>query len=71
MTDEKRYVEVDISSVEEVFERMSKAKYCIDECPVPVKNAFLGCTCRPVKYMKECPRLKAYLKKKKKRSNVY
>ena len=65
MSDEKRYINVNISSAEEVFERISKAKYCIDRCPVPVKNAFLGCTCRPVKHMKECSRLKQYLKKEK------
>ena len=64
MADEKRYVNVDISSAEEVFERICKARYCFHECPVPVKNAFLGCTCRPVKHMKECSRLKEYLKKK-------
>ena len=65
MADEKRYIKVDMRSAEEVFERMSKAKYCFAECPVPVKNAFLGCTCRPVKHMKECSRLKEYLKKEK------
>lgn len=65
MADEKRYIKVDMRSVEEVFERMGKAKYCFDECPVPVKNAFLGCSGRPVKYMKECSRLKEYLKKEK------
>lgn len=65
MTDEKGYTKVDISSAEEVFERINKAKYCFSECPVPVKNAFLGCNCRPVKHMKECSRLKAYLKKEK------
>ena len=65
MTDEKRYIEVDMSSTEEVSERIYKAKYCFNECPVPVKNAFLGCTCRPLKHMKECSRLKAYLKKEK------
>lgn len=58
MADERRYIRVDMSSVEEVFERICKAKYCTNECPVPIKNAFLGCDCRPVKYMEECPRLK-------------
>lgn len=65
MTDEKRYVEIDMSSVEEISQRICKARYCFNECPVPVKNAFLGCTCRPVKHMKECSRLKEYLKKEK------
>lgn len=63
MTDEKRYVKVDASSAEELFERIRKAKFCYDKCPVPVKNAFLGCSCRPVEHMKECSRLKEYLKK--------
>ena len=65
MPDEKRYVEVDMSSVGEISQRICKARYCFNECPVPVKNAFLGCTCRPVKHMKECSRLKEYLKKEK------
>ena len=66
MTEDKRYIEVEMSRVKEISERICKSKFCYDECPVPVKNAFLGCTCRPVKHMKECSRLKEYLKKKKK-----
>lgn len=69
MTDEKRSVNVDASSAEEIVVRICKAKFCYDECPVPVKNAFLGCTCRPVKHMKECSRLKEYLKKEKRKND--
>jgi len=63
--EDKRYIAVDMSSAEEISERICKAKFCYNECPVPVKNEFLGCTCRPVKHMKECSRLKSYLKKEK------
>lgn len=69
MTDGKRSVNVDVSSAEEIVTRICKAKFCYDECPVPVKNAFLGCTCRPVKHMKECSRLKEYLKKEKRNND--
>ncbi len=66
MAEDKRYVEVEMSKVEYPLELICKSKFCYDECPVPVKNAFLGCTCRPVKHMKECSRLKEYLKKQRK-----
>ena len=64
MTKDKRYVEVEINAIEDISNLISKSKFCYNECPVPVKNAFLGCTCRPVKHMKECPRLKEYLKRR-------
>ena len=60
MTEDKRYVEVEMSAAEDISKLICKSKFCYDECPVPVKNAFLGCTCRPVKHMKECSRLKQY-----------
>ncbi len=63
MIEDKRCVEVEMSAVEDISKLICKSKFCYNECPVPVKNAFLGCTCRPVKHMKECSRLKAYLKK--------
>ena len=65
MTEDKRLVEVEMSAVEDISKLIRKAKFCIDECPVPVKNVLLGCTCRPVKYMKECSRLKQYERRKK------
>lgn len=40
--------------------------FCDKVCPVPHKNSFLGCGGRPLKYMKECPRLKAFNKRKDK-----
>lgn len=41
---------------------------CKTNCPVPAKNTFLGCTGRPMKYQKECPRLKEFEKQLKRRA---
>lgn len=43
---------------------------CKTNCPVPVKNIMLGCSGRPVKYQKECPRLKEYMKLLKKQKKI-
>ena len=39
---------------------------CRTNCPVPVKNVMLGCSGRPLKYQKECPRVKEYMRGNKK-----
>ena len=33
---------------------------CSTNCPVPIKNNFLGCIGRPMVYKKERPRLKEF-----------
>lgn len=43
--------------------------FCKETCPVPVKNFFLGCSGRPEKYKKECPRLKEYKRRKENGKN--
>lgn len=40
---------------------------CKQTCPVPIKNCFLGCSARPEKYKNECPRLKEYKKRNKRK----
>lgn len=42
---------------------------CRINCPVPVKNVFLGCSGRPMKYQKECPRLREFEKLKRRKEN--
>ena len=62
----QRYIKVNMNSVNEFFDELNKRDlhFCKEGCPVEPKNSFLGCTCRPMAYQKECPRLKKYNKKR-------
>lgn len=51
-------------SAEDVVRLINNASFCREKCPVERKA--WSCGSRPLKYMKECPILKAYNKKKKK-----
>lgn len=64
--DGKRYIEVDMDSCTNFFNELRNRDihFCNEGCPVEHKNAFLGCCGRPIIYQKECPRLKAYNKRK-------
>ena len=61
----ERFVEVDMTGCNNYFKELRKKniQFCKDNCPVEPKNAFLGCSCRPIKYQKECPRLREYYNK--------
>lgn len=51
-----------------LMERMAKARFCKNKCPIEKKT--WACGSRPLKYMKECPILKAYNKKNKRKVNA-
>lgn len=67
-TDGKRYIEVDMDSCTNFFNELRNRDihFCKEGCPVEPKNVFLGCSCRPIAYQKECTRLKVYNKRKHK-----
>lgn len=64
--EEKQCIETDMKGMEWLEERLSKARFCYETCPVEPKNAFLGCVYRPIAYQKECSRLKKYNKRRNK-----
>lgn len=66
MTDEKRTINCDMTALDWLRERIAKAKFCTQECPVPQNERNCSCGCRPLAYMKECPTLRRYNKRIKK-----
>lgn len=63
MTENKRTIDCDTTSLGWLGERIAEAKFCKQECPVPQNKRDWGCGCRPLAYMKECPTLRKYNKK--------
>ena len=62
-SENQQIIKVESDGAISLINILKNAKFCKDECPIPRNRRNWGCDCRPIKYMKECPKLKAFKKK--------